>query len=168
MPTSKFDVTGGVGSRRRSPGRLGELVKARWSYELDPEIRLSYRSSQRSKRQRELGNKYNSRDTNQCRQRWRKSLQPGLVKGNWTKEEDAIIRWSNELYPELRKGVWTKTEMDLLNEAQKELGNKWAAIAQRIPGRSENSCKNRWYNAKTSLSRFELGVQAKEEILFVG
>ncbi len=133
---------------------------------------------------------YNTRDTNQCRQRWRKSLQPGLVKGNWTKEEDAIImemvkassvpggggdsqtkwsdiamrlpgrlgeqvkaRWSNELDPELRKGVWTKTEMDLLNEAQKELGNKWAAIAQRIPGRSENSCKNRWYNAKTSLKR---------------
>ena len=133
---------------------------------------------------------FNTRDTTQCRQRWRKSFQPGLVKGNWTKEEDAIImemvkassvpggggesqtkwsdiamrlpgrlgeqvkaRWSNELDPELRKGVWTKTEMDLLNEAQRELGNKWAAIAQRIPGRSENSCKNRWYNAKTSLSR---------------
>ena len=113
---------------------------------------------------------YNTRDTNQCRQRWRKSLQPGLVKGNWTKEcdmkwsdiamrlpgrlgEQVKARWSNELDPELRKGVWTKTEMDLLNEAQRELGNKWAAIAQRIPGRSENSCKNRWYNAKTSLKR---------------
>ena len=90
MPTSKFDVTDGGGSRKRSQGRLGEQVTA---------------------------------------------------------------RWSNELDPELRKGVWTKTEMDLLNEAQKELGNKWAAIAQRIPGRSENSCKNRWYNAKTSLKR---------------
>ena len=133
---------------------------------------------------------YNTRDTSQVRQRWRKQLQPGLVKGKWTKEEDAIIlevvkassvpggdgesqtkwsdiakhlpgrlgeqvkaRWANHLDPEIRKGVWTKAEMDLLTEAQKELGNKWAAIAQRIPGRSENSVKNRWYNAKTSLKR---------------
>ncbi len=62
-------------------------------------------------------------------------------------------RWLNHLDPDIRRGVWTKTEMDLLTEAQKELGNKWAEIAKRIPGRSENSVKNRWYNAKTSLKR---------------
>lgn len=133
---------------------------------------------------------YNTRDINQCKQRWKKALQPGLVKGKWTKEEDSLVlemmkassvpggggesqtkwsdiakrlpgrlgeqvksRWVNHLDPEIRKGVWTKTEMDLLTEAQKELGNKWADIARRIPGRSESSVKNRWYNAKTSDKR---------------
>ena len=111
---------------------------------------------------------YNTRDINQCRQRWKKALQPGLVKGNWTKEEDSLIlemvktssvpggggesqtkwsdiakrlpgrlgehvkaRWVNHFDPDIRKGVWSKTEMDLLTEAQKELGNKWADIAKR-------------------------------------
>ncbi len=132
----------------------------------------------------------NTRSLDQCRQRWKKALQPGLVKGKWTKEEDALIlemvktstvqgadgelhtpwstiaqrlpgrlgehvkaRWINHLDPDIRRGVWTKTEMDLLTEAQKELGNRWSEIAKRIPGRSENSVKNRWYNAKTSLKR---------------
>lgn len=132
----------------------------------------------------------NTRSLDQCRQRWKKALQPGLVKGKWTKDEDALIlemvkassvqggdgesqtpwsaiaqrlpgrlgehvkaRWVNHLDTNLRRGVWTKTEMDLLTEAQKELGNRWAEIAKRIPGRSENSVKNRWYNAKTSLKR---------------
>lgn len=124
---------------------------------------------------------YNTRDDHQCKQRWKKALQPGLIKGKWTKEEDDTLsemvatfgskwsdiakrlpgrlaeqvkdRWVNHLDPEIRKGVWTKTEMDILIDAQKELGNKWAEIAKRIPGRSENSVKNRWYNAKTSAKR---------------
>ena len=39
--------------------------------------------------------------------------------------------------------------MKLLRDGQKELGNKWAEIAKRIPGRNESSVKNRWYNVKT-------------------
>lgn len=143
---------------------------------------------------------YNTRDVNQCRQRWKKALQPGLVKGKWTNEEDSIItemvkassfpgggsdsqtkwsdiakrlpgrlgeqvksRWVNHLDPNIRKGAWTKTEMDLLVEAQKELGNKWADIAKRIPGRSENSVKNRWYNAKTQEKRKEEKAREGDE-----
>ena len=146
---------------------------------------------------------YNTRDKEQCKQRWKKALQPGLIKGKWKKEEDAIIlqmvktatvlqdgsggsesltKWSdiakrlpgrigedvkaryvNHLDPTLRKGVWTKTEMDILIEAQKELGNRWAEIARRIPGRSENSVKNRWYNAKTSEKRKASKLADEEE-----
>ncbi|KAL7448218.1 hypothetical protein ACHAWC_000450 [Mediolabrus comicus] len=53
--------------------------------------------------------------------------------------------------------------MDILIEAQKELGNRWAEIARRIPGRSENSVKNRWYNVKTSEKRKALKLADEEE-----
>lgn len=56
----------------------------------------------------------------------------------------------------MKRGVWTADEMRILKESQKELGNKWSEIAKRIPGRSENSVKNRWYNQKTSDRRAQL------------
>ena len=46
--------------------------------------------------------------------------------------------------------------MKLLRDGQKELGNKWAEIAKRIPGRNESSVKNRWYNVKTSEKKVSL------------
>lgn len=119
---------------------------------------------------------HGTRSESQCKNRWKKALQPGLVKGRWTQEEDDIIkrsvaanekwsdiathlpgrigeqikeRWVNVLDPEVKRGVWSEAEMRILRQAQKELGNKWSEIAKRIPGRSENSVKNRWYNQKT-------------------
>ena len=55
--------------------------------------------------------------------------------------------------PEEKKGVWTEAEMELVRDAQKELGNKWNEVAKRIPGRSEISVKNWWYNHQTSEKR---------------
>ncbi len=53
------------------------------------------------------------------------------------------------LDPDVKKGIWTEAEMKILRDSQRELGNKWSEIAKRIPGRNENSVKNRWYNQKT-------------------
>ena len=61
------------------------------------------------------------RDGRQCKERWINHLDPDLIKGKWTSQEDLIIL-----------------------EKQKEIGNKWSDISRDLKGRTENSVKNRW------------------------
>lgn len=53
-------------------------------------------------------------------------------------------RWYNHVDPELKKGNWTESEDQNLLRLHKEFGNKWSEIAKKIPGRNENSVKNRF------------------------
>lgn len=54
------------------------------------------------------------------------------------------LRWMNHLQPSLDKRPWREEEDVILLEAHAELGNKWALIAMRLKGRTDNSVKNRY------------------------
>ena len=54
-------------------------------------------------------------------------------------------RWTGHLDPKVDKLPWTLQEELELFEGHKELGNKWALIAQRLPGRAESAVKNHFY-----------------------
>ena len=53
-------------------------------------------------------------------------------------------RWYNHLDPNLRKGNWSPSEDLIVLEKQLEVGNRWSDISKLLPGRNENSVKNRW------------------------
>ena len=67
--------------------------------------------------------------------------------------ENIRQRYVNHLNPTLKKSKWTKEEDDILFETQRRVGNRWSEIRKFLPGRSDNSIKNRYHNRKNSQLR---------------
>ncbi|GAB4858068.1 hypothetical protein Ancab_015970 [Ancistrocladus abbreviatus] len=54
------------------------------------------------------------------------------------------LRWLNYLRPNIKRGNISDEEEDLILRLHNLLGNRWALIAGRLPGRTDNEINNYW------------------------
>ena len=71
-----------------------------------------------------------------------------------------FCRYHNHLHASIVTAEWTPQEEQILFKEHAKVGNKWSAIAQALPGRSDNCVKNHFYSKlRKSLRRLNKIIQ---------
>jgi myb proto-oncogene protein len=157
---------------RLAPGAT-KIAGKRWTSKQDAQLKAAVKKYNCSS-WKLIAEAVDGRTHVQCLQRWKKVLQPGLIKGVWSADEDKLLltlieknggarcwtkiadhipgrtakqcreRWHLNLDPSINRTPWTAEEDRMLTTMHANIGNKWAEIRRALPGRTENGVKSRF------------------------
>ena len=157
----------------RARYRTNHCVKnVKWRKEEDEHLMQIMQSAERPNYS-QLAQLFPGKSGQQVAERWDKVLNPKLMKGSWTRQEDETIiafvkangtkkwqklcellpgrigkqcreRWRNHLDPSINHEPWTPEEEALLEQKYREIGPRWAKIALAFEQRSDVNVKNHW------------------------
>ncbi|EDR29448.1 hypothetical protein, conserved [Entamoeba dispar SAW760] len=102
------------------PPKPNKIVRP-WKKEED-ELLLQAVEEFGTKRWHLVAQRIPNRTRKQCRERYCNHLDPDIIKVPWTEKEDQILKEAKALY-----------------------GNRWTLIKMKLPGRTANQVKNRYF-----------------------
>ena len=113
-------------------------IKGPWSAQED-ELLMEWVKKNGAKNWTKCSEFVYGRSGKQCREHWNNSLNPTLIKGNWTSEEDFLIMFFYKKY----NGSWKK-------------------IIYLFEGRTENSIKNRFFSQLRKIAGENMGSDERQ------
>jgi hypothetical protein len=119
----------------------------KWTAEQDAQLRIAVEHNG-GKNWKAVAESVPGRTHVQCLQRWKKVLQPGLIKGHWAEEEDRLL---SSLVVAPGQGL-----------------TSWVAVAKHIPGRTAKQCRERWsLNLDPDINRGPWTPEEDERLLLL-
>ena len=122
LNSNKNTQTKLISNKKHQKQKRLPIKKGQWSSEED-KLLLEWIKKNGTKDWEACGRFVQGRKGKQCREHWNNCLSPGLVKGEWTEEEDFLIMFFYE-----------------------KCNGSWKKIIPLFNGRIENDIKNRFYS----------------------
>lgn len=122
LNSTKNTQTKLISNKKHQKEKRLPIKKGQWSSEED-KLLLEWVKKNGTKDWEACGRFVQGRKGKQCREHWNNCLSPGLVKGEWTEEEDFLIMFFYE-----------------------KCNGSWKKIIPLFNGRIENDIKNRFYS----------------------